>query len=61
MTDYETASLLVVNHGSDAIGKALAGVLEKRLLGDGPNEAKWIDVLGAVLEIQTLRPHRSLN
>ena len=61
MNNLKTASKMVSAHGRDAIGKVIIEIFQQRLLSDRQAEATWMQVLGAVLEIQTLRPKRCLH
>jgi DNA-binding transcriptional regulator YdaS (Cro superfamily) len=61
MHNFATARQMVAAHRQDAIGKVIIQILERRLLPDLQSEVDWTKVLGAVLEIQTLRLKQDLH
>ncbi len=56
MDPQATASGLIEQYGSDAIGKVLLRVLETRVLADTRAEGLWLAVLGAMINLQMLQP-----
>ncbi len=61
MHNLKAASKMVSAHGRDAVGKVIIQIFEQRLLNDQRSEAVWTSILGAVLEIQTLRLKRDIH
>jgi hypothetical protein len=55
MDPQATASGLIEEYGSDAIGKVLLRVFETQVLADVRAEGVWLTVLGAVINLQMLQ------
>jgi hypothetical protein len=51
-----TASRLIEEYGSEAIGKVVFRVFETRILADLRAEVAWLAVLGAIIDRQMLQP-----